>query len=123
MDRCESGRMNGIPCYRVYAIRYATRDARRADHFIGGDPHQAPMPMDYFVWAIVGEGRTIVVDTGFTAAVALLRGRTHLRCPAEALALIGVRADEVQDVVITHMHYDHAGNLSRFPNARVHLQE
>ena len=36
--------------YEVYAIRYATRDAKRADHFIGGDPHDAPMPMDYFVW-------------------------------------------------------------------------
>ncbi len=112
-----------LPRYRIYAIRYATRDAKRADHFIGGDPHQAPMPMDYFVWAIVGDAHTVVVDTGFTSAVALLRGRAHLRCPAEALELVGIRADDVQDVVITHMHYDHAGNLPKFPGARLHLQD
>lgn len=26
------------PSYEVFAIRYATRDARRSEHFIGGDP-------------------------------------------------------------------------------------
>src|SRR4051812_30005630 len=52
--------------YALYAIRYATRDARRAEHFIGGDPHDAPMPMDYFSWVAVGEdGRAVVIDTGF----------------------------------------------------------
>ena len=40
------------PNYEVYAIKYATRNAFRHDHFIGGDPHDAPMPMDYFVWLI-----------------------------------------------------------------------
>ena len=38
------------PQYEVFAIRYATREARRHEHFIGGDPHDGPMPMDYFVW-------------------------------------------------------------------------
>jgi glyoxylase-like metal-dependent hydrolase (beta-lactamase superfamily II) len=112
-----------LPKYQIYAIRYATRDAARRDHFLGGDPHDVPMPMDYFLWVIVGDQRTVVVDTGFTSAIALLRGRQHLRCPVDSLQLIGIDAGEVRDVVITHMHYDHAGNLSKFPNARVHLQE
>ena len=43
-----------LPEYELYAIRYAERDARRSDHFIGGDPHDGPMPMDYFVWAAIG---------------------------------------------------------------------
>jgi len=33
-----------LPEYKIFAIRYATREARRADHFIGGDPHYGPMP-------------------------------------------------------------------------------
>jgi hypothetical protein len=36
--------------YELFALRYATREARRHEHFIGGDPHDGPMPMDYFVW-------------------------------------------------------------------------
>src|SRR5437667_2133705 len=112
-----------LPEYELYAIRYAERDARRADHFIGGDPHDAPMPMDYFVWAAIGPERSFVIDTGFTAEVAAARGRRHLRCPAESLALVGLDRNTVADVILTHMHYDHVGTFHRFPAAQFHLQE
>jgi glyoxylase-like metal-dependent hydrolase (beta-lactamase superfamily II) len=112
-----------IPEYEVYAIRYARRDARRHEHFVGGDPHDAPMPMDYFVWLIRNAERTIVVDTGFTAEVAAKRKREYIRTPKAGLALMGVRAEEVKDVVVTHMHYDHVGTFFDFPNATFHIQD
>ena len=112
-----------IPTYEVYAIRYARRDARRHEHFVGGDPHDAPMPMDYFVWLIRNAERTIVVDTGFSSEVAAKRKREYLRTPKAGLALLGVKADEVRDVVITHMHYDHVGTFFDFPNATFHIQD
>jgi glyoxylase-like metal-dependent hydrolase (beta-lactamase superfamily II) len=109
--------------YEVYAIKYAMRNAQRSDHFIGGDPHDAPMPMDYFVWLIRNAARTIVVDTGFTREVAAARERTFLRTPAAGLALFDVDAAKVKDVVITHMHYDHVGTFHDFPQAQFHLQD
>src|ERR1700732_2276849 len=112
-----------LPEYELYAIRYAERDARRSDHFIGGDPHDGPLPMDYFVWAAIGPERSFVIDTGFTAEVAAARGRRHLRCPAESLALVGLDHNAVADVILTHMHYDHVGTFHRFPAAQFHLQE
>ncbi|MEE8544580.1 MAG: N-acyl homoserine lactonase family protein [Alphaproteobacteria bacterium] len=115
--------MTTLDRYKIYAVRYATREARRAEHFLGGDPHDAPMAMDYFVWAVVGERRTFVIDTGFGAAEAARRERTLLRPPAEGLGLVGVDAGRVEDVVITHLHYDHAGTLGDFPAARFHLQD
>ncbi|MCB4823489.1 N-acyl homoserine lactonase family protein [Roseicella aerolata] len=109
--------------WEVYALRYATRAARRAEHFIGGDPHDAPMPMDYFVWAAVREGRAWILDTGFTAEVAARRKREYLRCPVEGLRLLGIEPDAVEDVVISHLHYDHVGSFHKFARARFHLQE
>ena len=111
------------PEYELFAIRYATREARRGDHFIGGDPHDGPMPMDYFVWVARGGGRTFVIDTGFNAEIAQKRKRTFLRSPIETLGALGIDVNEVEDVILTHLHYDHAGNFDRFPNARFHLQE
>ncbi len=108
---------------RVYAVKYAERDARRGEHFLGGDPHDAPMPMDYFVWAVVGDDETWVVDTGFGTLDATRRNRRLLRTAAEALATIGVDAHAVTDVILTHAHYDHAGGLEHFPSARFHVQE
>ena len=109
--------------YEVYAIKYATRNAQRRDHFVGGDPHDAPMPMDYFVWLIRNAARTVVVDTGFTREVGAARKRTFLRSPAAGLALMDVKSADVKDVIITHMHYDHVGTFHDFPQAQFHLQD
>jgi glyoxylase-like metal-dependent hydrolase (beta-lactamase superfamily II) len=109
--------------YELFAIRYATRDAQRNAHFIGGDPHDGPMPMDYFVWVARGGGKTFVIDTGFNAEVSQKRQRTFLRDPVEGLAALGIDANAVEDVILTHLHYDHVGNFDRFPKARFHLQE
>ncbi|HET8996509.1 MAG TPA: N-acyl homoserine lactonase family protein, partial [Acetobacteraceae bacterium] len=109
--------------YEVFAIRYATRAAHRSDHFIGGDPHDGPMPMDYFVWVAKNAERAVVIDIGFTAESGGKRGRALLRDPIDSLALVGVDAAQVRDVVLTHLHYDHVGNFHKFPVARFHLQE
>lgn len=109
--------------YEIYAIKYAQRNAMRADHFIYSDAHDLPMPMDYFIWAIVGRNATYVVDTGFCPDQAALRKREHVRSPVEALQVIGVDASKIEHVVLTHLHYDHCGNLGMFPNAKIYLQE
>ena len=109
--------------YEVYALKYAHHARRASENFIGGDPHDGPMPLDYFVWLIRGNGREIVVDTGFSAAMAAKRGRNHLRCPTEGLRLLGTDSKTVRDVVITHLHYDHVGNFDLFPEATLHLQD
>ena len=111
------------PQYEVFALKYAHHARRASENFIGGDPHDGPMPLDYFVWLIRGEGREIVVDTGFSAAMAAKRGRDHIRCPTEGLKLLGTDAKTVKDVVITHLHYDHVGNFDLFPAATLHLQD
>jgi len=111
------------PTYEIYAVKYAHRPAKRPEHFIGGDPHDTPMPMDYFVWVIRNAERTIVVDTGFTKEMAAQRKRQFIRTPAEGLKLLGVDATQVKDVILTHLHYDHVGTFFDFPAAQFHLQD
>ena len=112
-----------IPEYEVYAIKYARRDSTRSRNFLSPDPHDGPMPIDYFVWVIVNDQRCMVVDIGFDAAEARARGREYVRCPVETMGRIGVQSKDVRDVILTHFHYDHCGNLDRFPEARLFVQE
>ena len=110
--------------FEVYAIKYAELKARpAADLFMAADPHEAPVDMDYYIWLIRNDARAIVVDTGFSSEVAQKRGRHFLRCPAQTLTLLGVDPAQVEDVIITHLHYDHVGNFASFPAARFHMQE
>ena len=109
--------------YEVHAIAYARVDRRSPENFLGGDPHDVPMPLAYYVWLIVGGGRTIVVDTGFDQRGADLRKREITLPVGEGLRAFGVDLAAVEDVIITHLHYDHCGNDDLFPNARYHLQE
>jgi glyoxylase-like metal-dependent hydrolase (beta-lactamase superfamily II) len=113
------------PVYEIYAIRYATMTGRTPHmNFLSPDPHEtSAADLDYFVWLIRGGGRQILVDTGFNEVAAKERSRKLTLNPVDALARFGVRADEIADVIVTHLHYDHAGNLDRFPNARFHLQD
>lgn len=109
-----------MPSYEVLAVRYATRTATRAEVFHGDDvpDPEGALGMDYFFWLIRDPGgRTIVVDSGFDRAVGERMGRTMLVEPATALWRLGVDPAVVAQVVVTHLHYDHIGNLDLFPAA------
>src|SRR4028118_1206334 len=71
--------------FEVYAVRYATREARSGEHFYGHDPHDVPMPMDYFVWAAVSADHTAAV----AERRALLPPRSARRPHAHGLLRLG----------------------------------
>jgi glyoxylase-like metal-dependent hydrolase (beta-lactamase superfamily II) len=113
-----------IEPFEVLALRYAHLGGRHpGENFILADPHEFASDLDYFVWVLRRGDETYVVDTGFAQAAADRRKRTLLRNPIDALRLVGVDPAKVTDVIITHLHYDHAGNLDRLPLAKFHLQD
>lgn len=109
--------------YEVFAIKYGSRaDRTRADSFLLDPfPHEVH-PIDYYVWVIRNAARTILVDTGFDAASAARLGRAPFEDPPTLLAAFGLAPEQVETLVITHLHFDHAGSIHRFPNATLHLQ-
>lgn len=109
--------------WEVYSLKYADRAGRtRADSFIFDDNHDAPHAIDYFVWLLRRGTEVILVDTGYDQAEATARARPIRMDPAEALKPFGIAPDQVTQIIVTHLHYDHAGGLGLFPNAHLHLQ-
>jgi glyoxylase-like metal-dependent hydrolase (beta-lactamase superfamily II) len=109
--------------WQVYAIRYADRSARtRADSFILDDNHDAPHAMDYYIWLLRNDEDVILVDTGYDSDEAAARGRPIRLDPVAALAPFEIAPADVTKVIVTHLHYDHAGGLHLFPNATLHMQ-
>lgn len=113
------------PVTMIQAIRYARHQRNAAANFTAPvDDHDLPMPLDYFVWAIHRGGHPpLIVDTGFGATAAAARGREITRPVRKSLREAGIDRLGVTDVILTHLHYDHAGGMDDFPNARFHIQD
>ena len=107
--------------YKIYACEYFRRNATTADYMLRPPDHE-PYIMNCYVWAIVGRHETIVVDCGNTAEVGRRRERISHHEIDEALGLAGVDASQVETLILTHFHFDHAGCLDLFPKARVYAQ-
>lgn len=114
------------PLYEVYALRIGSNAQRTARENFFFDaccgPPDASMPLDYFFWVVRDASRTVIVDTAFPLATGVRRERQMMRSVGDALAGLDIDPASVTDVIITHLHWDHAGNLDLFPNARVHVQ-
>lgn len=85
-------------------------------------------PINYYVWALKAkDGQVIVVDTGCSPEQGALRKVPEFENPVDVLARLGVTGEHVDKVVITHMHWDHVGNieayLKAFPRAKFYVQQ
>ncbi|SDZ26295.1 N-acyl homoserine lactonase family protein [Herbiconiux ginsengi] len=111
--------------FRVYAVRYATRSGLRGQHFhcLTSD-WDAPHETAYFVWVAVSATRTVVVDAGIhPERAASVPEIAYRGSPPELLAALGVAPEQVDTLVLTHLHYDHTGTVALFPNARIVVQQ
>ena len=112
-----------MSAWEVHAVKYAARNARsRADSFLFDDNHDAPHAMDYYIWVLRRGDEVLLVDTGYDDAEAQARGRPIELDPRAALKPLGLAPEAVSQVIVTHLHYDHAGGLHLFPNAKLHMQ-
>jgi glyoxylase-like metal-dependent hydrolase (beta-lactamase superfamily II) len=51
------------------------------------------------------------------------RRRTITTPVADGLRALGIVPASIEDIILTHLHYDHCGNYDLFPNARYHVQD
>ncbi len=114
----------GDGIYQVFQLCFGRVPDRRVhENFLRRDMHDGPMPLDFNLWIVRNKHRTVLVDTGFGQRAAAERSRPLDFDPIDGLRQVGVDPDTIEDVILTHLHFDHAGNLDRFGKARFHAQE
>ena len=117
--------MAGIPPnYEVYALLYGDQgpDLVPATNFmLSADATQMVRQLAYYVWVIKGAGKTIMVDTGFAPALEERLGSRLFFSGPDGLRRLGHDPASISDVIVTHAHYDHTGNLDDFPQATFHI--
>jgi len=111
------------PVYEVYALRYATLPGFPVSELVQGADPARKLDIAMAVWLIKGNGRNILVDSGFYREQFFKEWtvKDFIRA-SEAVTRAGVKPEEITDVIITHMHWDHADGMDLFPNARIWVQ-
>ena len=111
------------PEYSIDAIRYADSPHDPVADLVIGGPKDETVDTIYAIWLIRGGGRNILFDSGFHRARWFKEWtiKNYLQ-PDKAVALAGVKPEEITDVVISHAHWDHLGGIDLFPKATVWIQ-
>ncbi len=112
------------PKYEIYAIQYAKVKDFAVNGLIAGADPSRKMDIAMMVWLVRGGGRTIVVDSGFYREKFLTQWKpVDFAKPSDAVARAGVKPEDVSDLIITHIHWDHADGADLFPKAKIHIQK
>jgi glyoxylase-like metal-dependent hydrolase (beta-lactamase superfamily II) len=112
------------PQYEVYAIRYSVIPDFPVSALVKGADPSRKLDIAMTVWLVKGNGRNILVDSGFYRDKFFKDWRVKdFMKPSEAVALLGVKPEEITDVVISHMHWDHADGMDLFPKAKIWIQK
>lgn len=111
--------------YEVYAVRYATLANFPVSSLIAGADRARRLDIAMMIWVLKGiDGRVAIVDSGFHRDQYFKQFTVKdFVKPSEAIAPLGLAPDQVTDIFLSHMHWDHAGGIDLFPAARVWIQK
>ena len=120
---CAATAMAGERFEKVWCIQYATAPNAPLSAILAGAPPDAKLDLPFAMCVAKSDRHVVVLDAGFVnqapARAFGVQGWTEY---ATLLAEIGIKPADVDFVTISHMHFDHAGGTSRFPNAKFIVQ-
>ena len=112
------------PQYEIYAIRYATIPDFSVSQLVAGADPGRKMDIAMMVWLARGSGRNILIDAGFYREQFFRQWKVKdFVKPSEAIERLHLKPEDITDVIVTHMHWDHADGMDLFPKARIWIQK
>jgi glyoxylase-like metal-dependent hydrolase (beta-lactamase superfamily II) len=108
----------------VYALRYGTLRNFPVASLVAGADTSRRMDIALMVWLIKrGDGRNVLVDAGFYRDKFMQRWKPadYIK-PSDAVRLAGLQPEDITDVIVSHVHWDHLDGADLFPRARIWIQ-
>jgi glyoxylase-like metal-dependent hydrolase (beta-lactamase superfamily II) len=114
--------------WEVFVMEFARSKNQPWVDLISGMYQEGVMDLPFsFILARNGT-RVGLVDTGFMqeerrGGFSRKFGIPTWISPLRMLAEMGIHADDVTDIFITHAHFDHMGSIAEFSNAHIFIQK
>lgn len=104
----------------LYCIKYAESFLPEKMVFAGGSSKRI-IPISFAIYLIKQGDRNILIDAGCDTMPSF--DMKYFYSPAFALRTAGLSAEDITDVIVTHVHHDHIEAIKHFKNATVHITE
>jgi glyoxylase-like metal-dependent hydrolase (beta-lactamase superfamily II) len=110
--------------YEAFAVRFGILPAFSVSGLIAGAERGRTLDIPVMVWLLKGsDGKVVLIDSGFYRQKFLDQWKPRdFRTPAAAVEAAGVKADAINDIIVSHAHWDHVDGADLFPNATVWIQ-
>ncbi|GAA1699972.1 N-acyl homoserine lactonase family protein [Microcella alkalica] len=114
--------------YSIWVLEYAHAPEYAVSGVLYGAHNEGIVNLPYGYIVLKSSDRALMVDVGYNysqngKAMADMFGVINWQSPATVLGEIGLTPDDITDVLVTHAHFDHLGNIEDFPNATFHIQQ
>jgi N-acyl homoserine lactone hydrolase len=114
--------------WSLWILEYGYVDRFPASNLFAAQPNEGHRRMPYCFGLARSADRCVLIDTGFADPAVYDRltakyGSTRWGAPVDVLSRLGVSAADVDTILLTHNHFDHAGCVDAFPAAHVWIQQ
>ena len=108
----------------VYALRYGTLVSFPVAGLVAGADTTRRLDIALTIWLVRRpDGRNVLVDAGFHREKFIARWKpADYRKPSDAVRAAGLQPEDITDIIVSHVHWDHADGVDLFPRARVWIQ-
>jgi glyoxylase-like metal-dependent hydrolase (beta-lactamase superfamily II) len=109
---------------KVYCLQYATLENYPLDRLLWNAPRAETVDAPFAMCAAVRGADVVLLDSGYVnQEVGTRWGAGDYNDYKALFGEVGLSLDQVTHVTLSHLHWDHAGGTSRFPNAKFIIQK
>jgi len=116
--------------YHVYALKFARSGLTMpVSVWVDHGPQNDSVDIDFSIWLIKGDnGRNVLVDAGFQPDIVdSPDGKefviVNYQRPDSVLQKVGLKAEDITDIILSHPHWDHCDGIGLFPRAHIWMQK
>jgi N-acyl homoserine lactone hydrolase len=116
--------------YSVKLLEYGGIQDYPKSGLVYGAHNQGTTYLPFFYILIQNKDHNILFDIGYRDDAAdgqknwsKLFGGSNIETPAQVLKKVNLTPNDIDIIILSHLHFDHAGNIDQFPKAQFYVQK
>jgi N-acyl homoserine lactone hydrolase len=108
--------------YLIYALKYG--ESEYPAGLMNSEKKTGYVRMNWLAYLVCIDHKNILIDTGFSDAKLLRAFKIEkFRAVPQLITDLGLNLRDIDTIILTHAHFDHAGGIADFPEADIIMHE